>query len=158
MQMTRNMYAGLFALIAGIGYLLGTVFMAEAGVSTEIGPRLFPYIIGSSTTICGVAILYHELRSTERVPFSFNFSADRYIWLQILTLAVLGILYGEFLETLGYVIATSIFLLCAFNILNRGRHRNNMIYAVSFAVATYAIFAVFLELSLPRGLLDFLPF
>jgi len=158
MQMTKNIYAGLFALIAGIGYLLGTVFMAEAGVSTEIGPRLFPYIIGSATTVCGVCILYHELRSSERVPFSFNFLSERHIWLQILALSVLGILYGEFLETLGYVIATLIFLLFAFTMLNRGRHKNNVIYSVAFAVVTYAVFAVFLELSLPRGLLDFLPF
>lgn len=158
MQMTKNIYAGLFALIAGIGYLLGTVFMAEAGVSTEIGPRLFPYIIGSATTVCGVAILYHELRSSVRVPFSFNFFGDWQIWLQILVLSVLGIVYGMVLEFFGYVIATFLFLTCAFSMMNRGRHKNNVIYAVSFAIVTYAVFAIFLELSLPRGLLDFLPF
>lgn len=158
MHMTKNIYAGLFALVAGIGYLLGTVFMPEAGVSTEIGPRLFPYITGSATTVCGILILFHELRSTERVPFSFNFSRDRLVWLQMLLLAVLGIIYGEVLETFGYVIATFLFLICAFNILNKGRYKNNVIYAGSFAIVTYSIFAIFLELSLPRGLLDFLPF
>lgn len=158
MQMTKNFYSGLFALIAGIAYLLGTVFMAESGTSNEVGPRVFPYIIGSATTICGIAILINEFRSKKREPFSFNFSAERHIWVQIAILAVLGILYGEFLETLGYVISTFIFLTCAFSMLNRGRHKANLIYSSAFAVITYTIFAILLELSLPRGLLDFLPF
>lgn len=158
MHMTKDFYSGLFALIVGIAYLLGTVLMAEAGTSNEVGPRVFPYITGSAATICGIAILIRDIRSKNREAFSFNFSGERHVWIQIAILAVLGILYGKFLETLGYVIATFIFLTCAFSLLNRGRHGANLIYSAGFSLVTYTVFAILLELSLPRGLLDFLPF
>jgi putative tricarboxylic transport membrane protein len=42
-------------------------------------------------------------------------------------------------------------------LINVGRHKQNLIIAVVFSVFTFVAFALILKLSMPRGLLSFLP-
>ncbi len=158
MPMTQNTITALFAIFLGIAYLIGTVFMADAMSSYEISPRLFPYIIGTATICSGIALLFLEIKKGNREVFSFNFVKEKHIWLKILLLSILGCLYGQFLDSAGYVITTAFFMVGCLSVLNRGHHRTNLILAGVFSVLTYVIFAMGLELSLPRGLLGFLPF
>ncbi len=158
MQLTKNAVAALFAIGLGGCYLLGAFLMPEAKGGHQVGPHVFPYLVGIATVLCGVALLFHERKAQQQQPFSFHFIRDKDVWLKILALSVLGCLYGEFLETLGYVIATAIFMFCCFSLINRGHHRANIAFSLIFALVTYAVFAIGLELSLPRGVLDFLPF
>ncbi|MCF4151657.1 tripartite tricarboxylate transporter TctB family protein [Dethiosulfovibrio sp. F2B] len=156
--MTKNMISGLLSVVLGLAYIYGATLIPEVKAGDEIGPRLFPYIIGISAVICGGLLTLAELRKKEREPFSFGFVTERPIWIKIFAIIVLGIFYGETLDYLGYVIGTILFMVLVGSILNKGRLVQNAIIAVSFSCVCYGVFSIALKLSLPRGLLSFLPF
>ena len=108
---------------------------------------------------CGVILLLKEFLRKERIPFSWEFVSQRDVWIRILITIVLGIIYGLVLDWLGYVIATFFFMIFMATIINIGKHLQNLLIAAAFSVITFAAFALFLKLSLPRGILgDILPF
>ena len=158
MSMTKNLMSGIFALVLGAAYLIGAALLPDVNAGDEIGPRLFPYIIGTATLLCGGVLVFKDLRAKERPAFSFKFKEDRAVWVKIAICVALGVLYGKALDFLGYVIATLIFMLCCSTLINVGRRKQNIIISTLFSLITYVVFAIGLELSLPRGLLDFLPF
>ena len=157
-SMTKNLMSGIFALLLGVAYLIGAALLPDVNAGDEIGPRLFPYIIGTATILCGGVLVFKDLRAKERPAFSFKFQEDHAVWTKIAICVVLGVFYGKALDFLGYVISTFIFMLCCSTLINLGRTKQNIIISTLFSLVTYVVFAIGLELSLPRGLLDFLPF
>ena len=81
------------------------------------------------------------------------------LWLKILLTTVVGIVYGLVMDTLGFLIPTTLFMLFISTLINKGRLVQNAILSLAFSVITYGVFAVALKLSLPRGFLEsLLPF
>ncbi len=156
--MTKNMISGLISLVLGLAYLYGTSQIPDVQAGDEIGPQLFPYIIGTAAVICGGLLTFLELRKKDKEAFSFGFISERPIWLKIAAIMALGIFYGETLDYLGYVIGTVIFMFLAGCIINKGHTVQNATIAGLFSCVCYGVFSVALNLSLPRGLLSFLPF
>lgn len=157
--MTKNMQSGLLAVILGLAYLAGTFAIPMYETGDSIGPRSFPFLIAAIVLICGVALIFHDLRAKERKPFSWGFAAQRAVWLRIAATIIFGILFGLVLDTLGYLIAMFLFMIIITSMINVGRHKQNLIISVAFALISFLSFAVLLKLSLPRGLLGgILPF
>jgi putative tricarboxylic transport membrane protein len=70
-----------------------------------------------------------------------------------------GIAYGLVMDSLGFLIPTTLFMLFISTLINRGRLVQNLVLAVAFSMITYGVFAVALKLSLPRGFIEqMLPF
>jgi len=155
---TKDTITGVFSVLLGIAYLIGTLKIPVMDAADEVGPRTFPYIIAATVIICGVLLLLKEFVNKERKAFSFRFIAERGIWLKILLSMAAGIAYGMVLDWLGYIIATIIFMFFVGWLINVGRHMQNLIIAVVFSIFTFVAFALILKLSMPRGLLSFLPF
>lgn len=157
--MTKNMQSGLLAVILGLAYLAGTFAIPMYETGDSIGPRSFPFLIAAIVIICGVALIFHDLRAKERKPFSWGFAAQRAVWLRIAATIIFGILFGLVLDTLGYLIAMFLFMIIITELINVGRHKQNLIISVLFSLISFLSFAVILKLSLPRGLLGgILPF
>ena len=157
--MTKNMQSGIFAVIIGLAYLAGTFKIAMYDTGDSVGPRSFPFLIAAIVLICGVALIFHDLRAKERKPFSWGFAAESGIWIKIVVTMLAGIGYGLVLDGLGYLIATVLFMMIVTTLINVGRHKQNLIISVAFALISFLSFAVLLKLSLPRGLLGgILPF
>lgn len=162
--MTKNTAAGFFALVLGAAYLIASFRLPEVTAGDEIGPKLFPIIIGVIVMLSGGALALSERRSQQKSPeakkdlFSFRFVEERDTWVRIALTMICGIVYGLVLDWLGYVIATVFFMFFAASFINVRRHLENAIIAVSFSIVSFGAFAVLLKLSLPRGLLGFLPF
>ena len=157
--MTKNSTAGWFAVVLGAFYLFGTTQVPVFNAGDQVGPRAFPYLISIVVICCGLALIVKDRRSAKRVPFSWNFVSDRAIWLKILATMAAGIVYGLILDDLGYLIATFLFMIVVSELINVGRHAQNLLIAVLFSVVTFVSFALILKLSLPRGLLGgILPF
>jgi putative tricarboxylic transport membrane protein len=157
--MTKNMTAGIFSVVLGLGYLVAAFRIPVFDTGDEIGPRAFPFMIAAVVICCGLALILKELKSRNRKPFSWGFISERGIWLQILITIAAGIIYGLVLDWLGYVIATFLFMIVVASIINIGKHLQNLIIAAAFSIVTFVAFAVILKLSLPRGILGgILPF
>ena len=157
--MTKNMQSGLLAVILGLAYLAGTFKIPMYDTGDSIGPRSFPFLIAAIVLICGVALIINDLRAKERKPFSWGFVANSAVWLRIAATIFFGIAFGLVLDTLGYLIAMFLFMIIITELINVGRHKQNLIISVLFALISFLSFAVLLKLSLPRGLLGgILPF
>ena len=157
--MTKNLTTGIFAVVLGLAYLAGTYSIPVFEAADSVGPRSFPFLIAAITIGCGVALIINDLRSTERKPFSWGFAAESGVWLRILATMVAGIAYGLVLDWLGYLIATFFFMMLVTTLINVGRHKQNVIISALFSIISFISFALFLKLSLPRGLLGgILPF
>jgi putative tricarboxylic transport membrane protein len=157
--MTKDMTAGIFSVLLGLGYLVAAFRIPVFDTGDEIGPRAFPFMISAVVICCGLALILKELKSRNRKSFSWGFISERGIWLRILITIAAGIIYGLVLDWLGYVIATFFFMIVVASIINIGRHLQNIIIAAIFSIVTFVAFEVILKLSLPRGILGgVLPF
>ena len=157
--MTKDMTTGIWSVVLGAIYLAATFKIPLFQAGDRIGPRMFPFMISAVVIGCGLVLIVKELRGKTAQRFGWGFSAERGVWVRIGFTIASGIIYGLVLDGIGYVIATFFFMIFIASIINVGRHVQNLIIAVLFSVVSYAIFAVILKLSLPRGILgDYLPF
>ena len=155
---TKDTVTGVFSVVLGVAYLVSTTNIPKMDAGDQVGPRAFPYLVSALVIVCGLWLLLKEFLNTERKPFSFAFVAGRAVWLRILFTMIAGIVYGLVLDWLGYLISTFFFMIFVCAMINVGKHRQNLIIALVFSVFTFVAFALVLKLSLPRGLLGFLPF
>jgi putative tricarboxylic transport membrane protein len=157
--MRKDITAGIFSVVLGLGYLVAAFRIPLFDTGDEIGPRAFPFMISAVVICCGLALVLKELKSRNRKPFSWGFTSEQAIWIRILVTIAAGIIYGLVLDWLGYVIATFFFMIVVASIINTRKHLQNTIIAAAFSIITFVAFAVILKLSLPRGILGgVLPF
>ena len=155
---TKDTITGVFSIVLGAAYLLSTTRIPVMDAADEVGPRTFPYIIAGIVLICGFSLLIKEFLNPERKAFSFAFIAGRDVWLRIVVSMIAGIGYGLTLDWLGYLIATTLFMIIVCELINVGKHKQNLIISLAFSIISFISFGIILKLSMPRGLLDFLPF
>ena len=155
---TKDTVTGVFSVVLGIAYLVGTYKIPMLDAGDEVGPRAFPFLIAATVILCGFLLLIKEFFNKERQAFSFHFIAERGIWLRILLIMAAGITYGLILDWLGYILSTIIFMVFVGSLINTRRYLQNLIIAVVFSISTFIAFALILKLSMPRGVLSFLPF
>ena len=152
-RLTKDTIAGAASVVLGSVYLISTRAIPVMDAGDQVGPRAFPYLIAVLVIGCGLWLLVKEFLNSNRQPFSWNFVSERAVWVRILLTIAAGITYGLVLDWLGYIIATFIFMIFVCEMINVGRHAQNLVIAVIFPVFTFVAFALILKLSLPRGIL-----
>ena len=155
-----NFMTGLIALVIGGVYLITAMLLPEMRMGDKLGPKLFPSIVGVAAMISGIILILQDIRpgKASKKP-DFGFVKNKELWLKILLTTVVGIVYGLVMDSLGFIVPTTLFMLFISMLINKGRLVQNIIVAFSFAVICYGIFGVALQLSLPRGIIEqMLPF
>lgn len=155
--MTKDMISGLISLILGVGYLLYTFLLPRITISDPVGPYLFPEIIGIGAVICGIILIYADLKKKDKIKVSLNeILGNKDVIYRIIFTTVAGIIYGFILDPIGYLISTAVFMLLVMSIINGiNRIIENIGISVVFSVVTYLFFGIFLKLSIPRGIFWF---
>jgi putative tricarboxylic transport membrane protein len=136
---------GGLLLAAGYGYVAFAElpYLSSAG---RLGPGFFPRIIGVALVLLCAWSLAVELRRPSREPLSPY-------WRTTVAVAALSAALVAGLEVLGGALAMVAFMAAALFTLNRGRTLQNVLVALLLPLALYLIFRVWLNASLPRGLL-----
>lgn len=156
MALTKNRLTGLVSLLLGIIYFFATRNLPETAVADPIGPRAFPYIIASGMIIVGLVLaLKREPLTEKNRAVIFNLSTEKELMINIGYTCVAGIVFGLILEPVGYLISTFAFMTAMMFITNGRRILYNLSIGLLFAVTTYVLFFILLEVSLPRGILTF---
>lgn len=154
--LTKNRLTGLVSLLLGIIYFFATRNLPETAVADPIGPRAFPYIIASGMIIIGLVLaLKREPLTEKNRAVIFNLSTEKELMINIGYTCVAGIVFGLILEPVGYLISTFAFMTAMMFITNGRRILYNLSIGLLFAVTTYVLFFILLEVSLPRGILTF---
>ncbi|MDI6600489.1 MAG: tripartite tricarboxylate transporter TctB family protein [Thermoanaerobacteraceae bacterium] len=155
--MTKDLISGLVSLILGIGYLLYTFLLPKINISDPVGPYLFPELIGIGAVICGIILIYLDLKKTNRIKISaYEIFGGKDVTYRIILTTVAGLIYGVILDPIGYIISTVVFMMMVMSIINGlNRILENVGISIAFSVITYLFFGTFLKLSIPRGIFWF---
>jgi putative tricarboxylic transport membrane protein len=140
---------GLIALGSFVTYETGSI--AETQGYAQIGPRLFPYIIGAGLTLCGAVLAWHALSGGWRqVPLDQE-GHDAPDWLAFIIVSAGIILHMSIIGWAGFIIAsTLLFVLIARGFGSRRPVRDAAI-AILLSIVVFFVFTLALGLSLPKG-------
>ncbi|HOO02963.1 MAG TPA: tripartite tricarboxylate transporter TctB family protein [Rectinema sp.] len=158
--MTTNILTGIISIVLGLVYSITALRLPRMAMGDRLGPKIFPYFVGIVTIITGIALILQDRNPEKRSKKTeFGFKEHKNLWLNIVILTIAGIIFGLFIDELGYMIATALFMFSVSMLINKGKLVQNIVIAVLFPVVTYFVFGVALKLSLPRGIIEtMLPF
>jgi putative tricarboxylic transport membrane protein len=139
---------GLVAL--GSFVIYETQSIAETQGYAQIGPRLFPYLIGVGLTLCGAVLGWHAISGGWRhVPLDEAHEAPDWMAFGVISAGV--VLHMLVIGWAGFIIAsTLLFVLIARGFGSRKPVRDAII-AVVLAVVVFFLFTKGLGLNLPKG-------
>lgn len=157
--MSKNTLTGILAVLLGGIYLFATLNLKQQTTGDPLGPRVFPLIVAALIIILGIILVVREVLTSKenRDILLFKLSDEgKKVLLRIVITSVLGIIYGFVLDSLGYLISTTLFMIGLMFLVNTlARWKQNLLVSIAFSVVSYGAFAMLLHLSLPRGILNF---
>jgi len=142
--MSRDLTSALFWLAFAIFFSIESLTQLKLGTLHQPGPGFFPFWAGVVLGLLSLILLLKSLRNQERLSLSGLKS-----WKLLLVAGAL-LAYLLLLETLGFVTITFLFLF----LLLRLEYKGWVFSAVSAllgALASYAIFQLWLKTQLPTG-------
>jgi putative tricarboxylic transport membrane protein len=145
-------------LILAGAYFYATEQLPSLEIGDPLGPKAFPRLLGVGLVITAVVLLFEILRARRQAPTAPaepKDPLDRGAQLVVTAAAVWTLLYFLVFETLGYVLATAIYLLALMIYFNKGKWTANVLTAVLFSAGSYLIFTKLLGVNLAPGILPF---
>ena len=153
MSIDRVIFVCILVLTAVYFYATAQIPTLEIG--DPLGPKAFPRLLGIGLLITA-AMLFMEIWRARKTPpeaTSQPFGDRRHLMVVGAVVACTAVYLAVF-TLLGYVIATSIYLVVLTAYFNRGKWTANILTSVLFCVLSYLMFSK-LGVSLPRGVLPF---
>ena len=139
---------GLIAL--GSFVIYETQNIAETQGYAQIGPRLFPYIIGVGLTLCGAVLGWHALSGGWRhVPLDENHETPDWMAFCIISAGI--VLHMVVIGWAGFILASILLFVLTARGFGSKRSVRDAVIAVVLAVVVYAVFTQGLGLNLPKG-------
>ena len=148
MRKPGEIAVGLCFAVIGVAFVIGAVKLT-VGVPTEPKPGFFPFIDG--TILIGLSALFLFQVWRGRSGDGKAFGKIKGPIVVILTM----VLYVATLETLGYVITTTVLSAVVLYVLET-KMRALILVSVGLAVVSYLLFSRLLGVTLPPGVLTFL--
>jgi putative tricarboxylic transport membrane protein len=146
-------------LLAGV-YFYATEQLPSLEIGDPLGPKAFPRLLVIALVITAIILLLEILRKPKTAPAAGAGAAaadprERGAKLVVAGAAIWTLLYFLVFETLGFVVATTIYLLVLMAYFNRGKWVANVLTAVLFSLGSYLMFTQLLGVTLARGILPF---
>jgi putative tricarboxylic transport membrane protein len=142
-------------ILAGV-YFYATEKLPSLEIGDPLGPKAFPRLLGILLVITAGILLFEMIRGRKPARASDVPSrgvTDRTSYLIVGGVTAWTFLYFLVFEPLGYVIATSIYLIALTAFLNRGKWMANIVTSIGFSVGSYVMFVKLLGVNLAPGIL-----
>lgn len=136
--------AGIAFLIVGIIFLVESQKISDSAYGSSVGPKIFPMWLGIILIALSIRLLYETFKyKTEKS------GKEQLQYKKFLIIFVSAILYAFLLEKIGYVVSTFLFLLIAFQTMERGKIVYSVLISAFFSIGVYYFFSELLGGSLP---------
>ena len=156
--MTERVIFVCTLILAGV-YFYATEKLPSLEIGDPLGPKAFPRLLGVGLIVAAIMLLFEMLRARKAAPAAPAAAPadpkDRKAFLVVAAVAGWTLLYFLMFEPLGYVIATTIYLLVLMCYFNKGKWTANVLTAVLFCTVSYVMFTKLLGVNLARGFLPF---
>ena len=143
MSKTFDRYTSIAFLLIGLLVIIESQKIPDSAYGSSVGPKIFPMWLGVILLILSLRLLY------ETFKYKSEAATVKLQYRTFIIILVSAILYAFVLEKIGLIISTFIFLLIAFQTMERGRLLASVIIAAVFSFGVYYFFAEFLGGSLP---------
>jgi putative tricarboxylic transport membrane protein len=137
-------YTSLLFLIVGFAFLVESRKISESAYGSNVGPDVFPLGLGIILILLSLRLFYETFQYRSQNGNRVNLDYKKFV---IILLS--AVLYGWFLEKVGYVITTFIFLVIGFQVMERGGWWKTILIAACFSFGVYYLFVEILNGSLP---------
>ena len=144
MSKTFDRFAGIIFLLIGLLFVIESQRISESSYGSEVGPDIFPIGLGSILILLSARLLYETFRYEAVIKNEESIKYKKFF-----IIFISAVLYAALLEPLGYVITTFLFLVIAFQTMERGKWLQTLVIASAFSFGVYYLFAEFLGGSLP---------
>jgi putative tricarboxylic transport membrane protein len=118
------------------------------------GPGFLPFFTGLALIFVSLFVLIPALGQREKTESS-HFFPERDGFRKLLFVLFSLFTFGISMKYLGYLLTTFLFMFFVSRVMKPKGWRTNALLALVTAVVSYTLFAVLLEVNLPKGLLGF---
>jgi putative tricarboxylic transport membrane protein len=148
---TGELLMSLALVLLGSYVIYETQNIAETQGFAQVGPRLFPYIIGVGTTMCGTVLGWQSLSGGWRnVPLDQE-GHDSPDWVSFLVISAGIVLHMVLVGWAGFIIASTLLFVLIARGFNSQRPVRDLLLGVALAGFAFAVFTLGLGLKLPAG-------
>jgi putative tricarboxylic transport membrane protein len=145
---TFDRYTGVIFLMIGLSFMTGSKSISESSYGSTVGPDIFPFWLGLILSLLSVRLLYetffYHKKGEEKSGFQLAVDYKRFS-----IIFITAFFYCLFLEEIGYVIGTFIFLLVGFQTIQKGKWMVSILISLTFSFSIYYIYVKFLQGTLP---------
>jgi len=144
-------------VLAGL-YFYATEQLPSLEIGDPLGPKAFPRLLGIGLVLTAVVLLFEIIRGRKTAPASDmpkGEMGNRQTYMVVAGVCVWTFLYFLVFERLGYVIASTIYLIALMAYFHKGKWLQNVLTAVLFSVGSYLMFVKALGVNLAPGILPF---
>ena len=134
-------------------YMYGTTQIPTLEIGDPLGPKAFPRLLGIGLFLAAAFLAFEIWRDkAKRREASEESPFEARVILVLAAVVVWTSVYYLCFVPLGYIVATSLYLLPMMAGFNSGKWLANIATAVLFSLGTYWLF-VKLDVALPKGVL-----
>jgi putative tricarboxylic transport membrane protein len=147
------MLAATVIIVAAI-YLFADAGLRTARIGDPLGPKAFPALVGGGLILSAVLLVFETLvkrRTLEDRTIEPRTKDEKHLVLIMIGMVVWSGLYYYVFETLGYLIATPLFLFGLLSYFNQRKYLTNVLVALGFTGIVYLLFSILLGVPLPSG-------
>lgn len=137
-------YASFIFLIIGAGFIFESRKISESAYGSNVGPDIFPMGLGLILILLSIRLFLETLRYRHKEKEKLAYDYKRFFIIFLSAVA-----YAYFLEDIGYVIGTFLFLLIGFQTMERGKWLSTIVISGIFSYGIYFVFVEVLKGSLP---------
>jgi putative tricarboxylic transport membrane protein len=138
-------------------YFYATAQIPSLEIGDPLGPKAFPRLLGVALLVTGGILLMEMLgaRADKTQETVRSAAVDRGVIMVIAAVVVWTAVYFVLFEPLGYVIASTIYLIALTVYFNPGRWVMNVTTSALFTIISYLMFSKLLGVTLAKGILPF---
>lgn len=144
MNKTFDRYSSIVYLVVGAAFMLLSQNISTSAYGSDVGPNIFPFGLGLLLVLLSLRLLYETFRYPDASKEKTSLDYKKF---GILFLS--AVLYAYFLEDIGYVIGTFLFLLIGFQTLEKGKWLQSIVISALLSIGVYYVFVEILQGSLP---------
>ena len=138
-------FAGIAFLLVGILFLVESQRISDSAYGSTVGPKIFPMGLGIILIILSIRLIYETFKYK-----TVESEKEKLQYKKFFIIFGSAILYAFFLEKIGYVVSTFLFLLIAFQTVERGKIVYSILISAAFSFGVYYLFSELLGGSLPE--------
>lgn len=139
--------SGIVFLVISLLFITGSLQISGSAYGSAVGPKTYPLILGILLFLLSLRLIYESFKKDSEMQQEEK-SNRNYKKLAIILFS--AILYICLLEIIGFILSTFLFLLVAFQVMEKGKIMSSIIIAAVFSVGVYLMYVNLLGGTLPK--------